>query len=143
MLKTLATLATTGAALAGSLLAAAPAQAQPWGGYGYGYGYDRQAVDGVCSGQRGQMLESRLQREVWEGDIDRRTAADLHWRIDRLQDRERHECREGDFREARDIARQYANLQSVIERESGSGWRYRSRGWNDRGWGGGYGYRGW
>lgn len=134
---------TAGLVLGAALLAGGAAQAQSWGnydrGYGNGYGYqrdwreqrdiDRTLVESTCSGQRGQAIEARLQREVWEGDIDRRTAARLQWEIDRLQDRERHECRERDFREARDIGKQYVRIRALIDQQTGDGYRSRGRGW--------------
>ncbi|MEO0030321.1 MAG: hypothetical protein RIS94_79 [Pseudomonadota bacterium] len=140
---------TTGLVLAASLLAGGAAQAQAWrndGGYGGGYGgygnswearrdYQNRVMDNVCSGQRGFALEQRLRREVSEGDLDPRTAERIHARIDRIQDRERHECREGDYRETRDVAEQYRQIGYWIDRETNDGWRSRGNwGWGRRGW---------
>lgn len=123
-----------GAALAG----AGTASAQSWGGgswggqgYGGGYGYsdswrhpgpgNRNLVAATCSGQRGMQLENRLRYKLSRGRIDFRTARRIDRAIDRLQYREYHECREGDFRAARNIGREYNRIDRWIDFEIGRG----------------------
>jgi hypothetical protein len=142
---------TTALVLAGTVATAGAASAQSWGydrDYGRGYGrswqdqrqIDRYLVESTCSGQRGQALEARLWREYREGDISRADAQRIQYSIDRLQDKERHECRERDFREARDIGKRYIQLRARIDdlaSRRGYGWNngYRGNyGYNGRGW---------
>jgi hypothetical protein len=114
-----------GAALAGT----GTASAQSWGGHGYGGGYgysdswrqpgpgNRNLVAATCSGQRGMQLENRLRFKMSRGRIDPRTARRIDRAIDRLQYREFHECREGDFRAARNIGREYNRIDRWIDAE--------------------------
>jgi hypothetical protein len=139
MLKSLTMTLAVGA----SLLTGAAAQAHEWNTWGRNDGYqrdwrdqrgmDRDLIQSTCSGERGYNLEVRLQREVREGDIDRGSARRIQREIDRLQNKERHECREGDFREVRDISNGYIRLRAWIDRESGDGYRSRPAEWR-RGW---------
>ncbi|WP_353227446.1 histidine kinase [Novosphingobium sp.] len=125
---------------AAGLLAGGGAQAHGWGvqfgvgpAYGrpaWGDGQDwrwRQAGDAVCSGRRAQALEWRLRREVDEGDIDYGTARDIHRSIDRLEDKQRHECDEGDWRAINRIAGRYDDIDGWISTAAG-GRRWRG-GW--------------
>jgi len=118
-----------GAALAG----AGTASAQQWGGNGYGgeWSYSdnwrhrgpggRNLVASTCSGQRGMQLENRLRFKLNRGRIDFRTARRIDRAIDRLQYREFQECREGDFRAARNIGREYNRIDRWIDAEIGRG----------------------
>jgi opacity protein-like surface antigen len=112
--------------LAGSLAVAAPAAAQyypqPYGynGYGYNsYGYGGYGMDGriqaICSGQRGYALERSLRHEESEGEIDPYAAARIHQSIDRLEDQQRHECAEGDWRSIARIGSRYDRISQWIE----------------------------
>lgn len=108
------------------------AQAQSWGVYvgnGPGYGGYRQGWSGgwggddrvmrsVCSGERAYRLEDRLRHEEGEDEIDPRTARRIHRAIDRLEDRQRHECAEGDWRSVRDIAIRYDQIGQWIDGEA-------------------------
>jgi len=146
-MKTFAKVLAAALALGGAVIAVNPASAQDWrGGYGNGYGdsyggyyrspgeqgqIDSYLVETTCSGQRGYQLENRLQQEVDRGQIDRWTAGRIQNAIDRLQNKEQHECSERDFRSARDIGKDYIRIRAWIDQESGN---YRG------GYGGGYGY---
>jgi hypothetical protein len=109
------------------------AQAQSWGGhFGNGESYegpyrhfdqDDGLVRSVCSGSRAYALESRLRHEEDEDEIDEDTARRIHWAIDRLEDRQRHECDEGDFRTIKDISYRYNRIGQWIDREAHGGWR--------------------
>ncbi|WP_296616046.1 histidine kinase [Sphingomonas sp.] len=115
-----------------SLIASGSANAQSWGVYvgtgggypGYQRGYDDE--DGlarfICSGQRAHMLEDRLRHEVAEDEIDGDDADRIHAAIDRLEDRQRHECREGDRRAIGDIAYRYDRIARWIDGEAHRGW---------------------
>jgi hypothetical protein len=110
------------AAAAGTTLSVAtPAAAQYYPqSYGYnGYGYGGYGMDGrvqaVCSGQRGYALESRLRHEEREGEIDPYAADRIHQAIDRLEDQQRHECAEGDWRSIARIGSRYDRLGQWIE----------------------------
>lgn len=109
------------AALSTALAAATPAAAQyypqPYGynGYGYrGYGMDGGA-QAVCSGQRGYALERRLRHEESEGEVDPYAAARIHQAIDRLEDQQRHECAEGDWRSIARIGSRYDRIGQWID----------------------------
>jgi len=109
-------------AAAGTTLAvAAPAAAQfypqPYGFNGYGYGGYKmeRRVESVCSGQRAYALESRLRHEEREGEIDPYAAARIHQAIDRLEDQQRHECAEGDWRSIAAIGSRYDRIGQWIE----------------------------
>lgn len=58
--------------------------------------------------------------------IDPNTVVRIHWSICRLEDRQRHECAEGDSLALRPIAARYDRIDQGIENESHGGWR---RGW--------------
>lgn len=111
------------AAAAGTttLSVATPADAQYYPrSYGYnGYGYGGYGMGGgvqaVCSGQRGYALESRLRHEEREGEIDPYAAGRIHQAIDRLEDQQRHECAEGDWRSIARIGSRYDRLGQWIE----------------------------
>lgn len=118
--------------LGASLVASGSANAQSWGiyvGTGGGYpGYQRGYDDGdglarfICSGQRAHMLEDGLRHEVAEDEIDGDDADRIHTAIDRLEDRQRHECREGDRRAIGDIAYRYDRIARWIDGEAHRGW---------------------
>ncbi|HEV2594313.1 MAG TPA: histidine kinase [Sphingomicrobium sp.] len=117
MRKLLICIAAAGTALA----VAAPAEAQfypqPFGFSGYGYrgnGMEGQ-VQAVCSGQRGYALENRLRHEQREGEMDPYAAARIHQAIDRLEDQQRHECAEGDWRSIARIGSRYDRIGQWIE----------------------------
>lgn len=115
-----------------SLIASGSANAQSWGiyvGTGGGYpayqrGYDDEdsLARFICSGQRAHMLEDRLRHEVAEDEIDDDDADRIHAAIDRLEDRQRHECREGDRRAIGDIAYRYDRIARWIDGEAHRGW---------------------
>jgi len=81
------------------------------------------AIRAVCSGERAGRLEGRIRHEEAEGELDPRTAARIHDAIDRLEDRSRDECEEGDRRSIWRIAQQYDQIQGWIESEAHAGWR--------------------
>lgn len=117
MRKLLISIAAAGAAVA----IATPATAQYYPQqYGYnGYGYGRYGVEGgaqaICSGQRGYALESRLRHEESEGEIDPYAASRIHQAIDRLEDQQRHECAEGDWRSIARIGSRYDRIGQWID----------------------------
>lgn len=121
-------------ALAAGLFAGTTAHAQSWGVYvgnGGEPGYYRDRGDdglarAVCSGERAHRLEARLNHEVDEDEIDGDDADRIHSAIDRLEDRERHECAEGDRRAIRDIAFRYDRIGRWIDTEAHS---YERQGW--------------
>ncbi|MCW1381307.1 hypothetical protein OLX02_00580 [Novosphingobium sp. KCTC 2891] len=88
-------------------------------------------VERTCNGRFAAVLENRVQREASEGDIDRDTAWRMHREIDRLEDKGRHECSEGDWRAARGIGENYMRISRWIDSEAG-----RPQRWDDdrRGW---------
>jgi len=128
---------TAAIALGSALTMTATASAHEWrGGYNSGWNgggwnggwrspreqgqIDGYLVDSTCSGQRGYMVENRLRSEVYRGTIDRRTARRIQDAIDDLQDQERHECGERDFRSAREIGKEYIRIRAWIDRETGN-----------------------
>jgi hypothetical protein len=122
MRKLLIYIAAAGATLAVAAPAAAQYYPQSYGynGYGYGgYGYGSYGVDGrvqtICSGQRGYALESRLRHEEREGEIDPYAAGRIHQAIDRLEDQQRRECAEGDWRSIARISSRYDRIGQWIE----------------------------
>lgn len=114
------------AALGAAAFISSPAGAQPWGAYvggGGGYYHPRSywmdnLVQSVCSGQRAHTLESRLRHEESEGEIDPYSAARLHQSIDRLENQQRHECAEGDWRSIARIGSGYDRIGQRIEAEA-------------------------
>lgn len=119
--------------LGASLIASGSANAQSWSAYvGTGGGYPRYYRDHddnddglarvICSGQRAHMLEDRLRHEVAEDEIDDDDADRIHGAIDRLEDRQRHECREGDRRAIGDIADRYDRIARWIDSEAHRSW---------------------
>lgn len=118
--------------MAAGMIAAGPASAQSWGifvgtGGGYprydsGYDEDDRLARVICSGQRAHMLEDRLRHEVDENEIDDDDADRIHSAIDRLEDRQRHECREGDRRAIIAIASRYDRIGQWIDSEAHRGW---------------------
>lgn len=124
------TIMTAGALAVAALATATAAQAQSWGvwmgsqpHYGYRGGGDW-AMRSVCSGDRARGLEGRLRHEERDGDIDPRTADRIHDAIDRLEDRSRNECAEGDRGAIWNIAQRYDRIQGWIENEAhGDGYR--------------------
>lgn len=117
MRKLILCVAAAGAALAAATPAGAQYYPRPYGynGYGYGgYGMDG-GVQAVCSGQRGYALENRLRHELSEGEIDPYAAGRIHQAIDRLEDQQRHECAEGDWRSIARIGSRYDRIGQWIE----------------------------
>ena len=130
-MKTITKALTTALVLGSAISLAGCANAHDWRGPAVGYGGGWNGPDGyaersdylvgsTCSGQRGDALEYRLRVGVERGRIDRGAAWRLQNAIDRLQYREEHECREGDYRAARDIGREYNRISALIGRETGS-----------------------
>ncbi|MGZ2876751.1 hypothetical protein AAEQ99_28875, partial [Pseudomonas aeruginosa] len=76
----------------------------------------------VCSGARAHWLEERLRHEVDEQEIGRFDAVRIHRAIDALEDRQRHECAEGDRRSVYDIAQRYNGIGQWIDREAHGGY---------------------
>ncbi|MBU6266731.1 MAG: histidine kinase [Sphingomonadales bacterium] len=119
---------------AGALASASAAQAQEWSiqfgsrpVYGYGQrGGGEWAFRAVCSGERARGLEGRLRHEEDEGEIDPGTADRMHEAIDRLEDRSRNECEEGDRRSIAGIAQRFDRIQAWMNNEAHGGWQ---RGW--------------
>jgi hypothetical protein len=125
------------------ILAAQPVLAQSWGGDrddGYGgynsgnsynsynsYGNGDWRTNAICSGERARNLEQKLNREEQEGEIDSDDASSVHSQIDQLEDRQRNDCENGDWRDVRVIANQYDRLDRWIDNEAhGSGYYNRS-----------------
>ncbi|HET9629601.1 MAG TPA: histidine kinase [Novosphingobium sp.] len=114
---------------AAALTAATSAQAQGWGVWAgsqpqyYGGGGGGWAERAVCSGQRARGLESRLRHEEQEGEIDPGRADRIHDAIDRLEDRSRDECAEGDRHAIWGLARQFDRIQAWLENEAHGDWR--------------------
>lgn len=115
------------AAAGTTLAAAAPAAAQyypqsyGYNGYGYGgyrgyagYGMDTR-VQSVCSGQRAIALENRLRHEQREGEMNPYAAARIHQAIDQLEDQQRRECAEGDWRSIARIGSRFDRIGQWIE----------------------------
>lgn len=127
-------------AIGAGLMMAGSAQAQSWGVYignsapPYAAGWQDDGTERmmrfICSGQRAQGLENRLDHEVDEGDIDPGTANRIHAAIDGLEGRQRHECAEGDVRSVREIGWRYDRIgqwmESAAHGDDGPRWR---RGW--------------
>jgi len=114
---------------AGALASASAAQAQSWGvyigsqpSYGYAARGDDWVVRSVCSGERARGLEGRLRHEQDEGEIDPGTADRMHDAIDRLEDRSRNECEEGDRRAIYGISQRFDRIQGWMENEAHGGW---------------------
>lgn len=109
-------------AAAGTTLAVAtPANAQyypqphRYNGYGYGGYAPNGGFQAVCSGQRGYALENRLRHELSEGEIDPYVAGRIHQAIDRVEDQQRHECAEGDWRSIARIGGRYDRIGQWLE----------------------------
>jgi hypothetical protein len=115
--------AAAGAALAVTAPAGAQYYPQPYGYSGYGYGgYGGYGGFGmgvgaqaICSGQRARALEGRLGHEMRESELDPYTASRIHQSIDRLEDQQRHECAEGDWRSIARIGARYDRIGQWIE----------------------------
>ena len=123
-----------------ALLSGGAASAQGWwpaygnSGYGYNSGYaygggyydrdDDRSARTICSGQRAHGLEARLRHERDEGEIDGDAARRIHATIDRLEDRQRHECAEGDDRAIAAISDRYDRIEQWIGAEAHGGWGY-------------------
>ncbi|MFC3173865.1 histidine kinase [Novosphingobium bradum] len=115
------------AVAAGALMTATAGQAQSWGVWlGSGPGGGDWAMRSVCSGERARGLEGRLRHEQREGEIDPDTAERIHDAIDRLEDRSRDECDEGDRRAIWSIAQRFDRIQGWMDGAAHGGWR---RGW--------------
>lgn len=135
------TLTAAALALCGTVLSAGTASAQPWNHAGYGSGYggyggyggyrsnyrdpreeaarDQYLVDTTCSGRRAYSLQTRLQTEVEQGQINNWTARRIQSAINDLQARERYECRARNYYSARDIGKAYVRLRGWLDIESG------------------------
>lgn len=114
MRKIFLCVATACAALAVAVPAGAQYYPQPYGYNGYGYGMGG-GVQAICSGQRARALESRLGHEMREGELDPYAAGRIHQAIDRLEDQQRHECAEGDWRSIARIGGRYDRISQWIE----------------------------
>ena len=118
--------------LAAGVMVSTAANAQSWGVYvgnspGY-YGYNRQGdwddgVNAVCSGQQARALEARLRHEYDENEISGWDAARINRQIDRLERKQVHECREGDWRALRNISYQYSQIGQWIDQQAHGRWR--------------------
>ncbi|WP_295525498.1 hypothetical protein [Novosphingobium sp. Chol11] len=106
-----------------------------YGGYGFRgdvIGGDRWGqragylVQSTCSGERGLQVQRRLNREIRFGNLDRWNARRIQNDIDRLRFQEARECRQGDFRSARRIGREYSRIDARIDSVSG----HLDRGWH-------------
>lgn len=132
------------AALGGLAAAATPATAQvSWGArvdigtprpaayYGYDRGYRGDAMRyTICSGARAHQLEDRLRHEVREGDIDGWQARRIHQAIDRNERDQRYACsNRGDWDDLRDLASRYNRIEGWIENAEHGARRYTRRGW--------------
>ena len=116
------------------LVTSGSAYAQSWGVYvGTGGGYPRYYRDDddddrlaqfICSGQRAHGLEDRLRHEVDEDEIDPGEADRIHGAIDNLEDRQRHECAEGDRRAIYGIASRYDRIGQWIDSEAHGRWHW-------------------
>ena len=143
-MKTMTKVLTAALALGGAMTMSGCANAHDWRGPGYGPGYgyaqphgggwdgaarNRAAfndyvVDTTCSGQRGFTLEHHLRFQMNRGLIDGWTGQRIQNAINRLQWRERHECREGDYRAAGRIGREYMRIGQWIEKSAAANaWR--------------------
>jgi hypothetical protein len=120
------------------LMAAGTAQAQSWGIYlgnsappptyaaHWRPDHGARTMDFICSGQRAHVLEERLRHEVDEDEIDDDTADRMHEAIDRLENRQRQECAEGDWRSVREIGGRYDRIGQWMDAAAhGQGWRPR------------------
>jgi hypothetical protein len=124
--------------IAGALGAtSAVAQDRYGNGYGSGYqhydrddrGYNRD-VRGACQDNRGNRLEQRINQEARAGDIDWRTARELHAMVDRTQDLQRRYCSYGinyggarATNGAREIDRRYDQIAQRLHWGDNDGWR--------------------
>lgn len=131
---------TAALALGGALAMSGCANAHDWRGPGYGYAqphgggwngaaqsraaFNDYVVDTTCSGQRGYTLEHHLRFQMNRGLIDGWTGQRIQNAINRLQWRERHECREGDYRAAGRIGREYMRIGQWIDKSAAlTAWR--------------------
>lgn len=127
-------------ALGGAMTISGCANAHDWHGPGYGYahphgsgwngagpsgaGFNHHVVETTCSGQRGFTLERNLRVQMDRGLIDGWTGQRIQNAINRLQWRERHECREGDYRAASRIGREYMRIDQWIDKTAAhNAWR--------------------
>ncbi|GEN99103.1 hypothetical protein NSE01_09360 [Novosphingobium sediminis] len=119
-MKTMTKVFAAALALGGAATSTGTASAHDWRGNGWGYsqqygGGDRGNFGGACSGQRGYQLERELRFKTSRGLIDYRTAQRIQRDIDKLQWKEQHECREGDWRAVGKIQRDYARIDHWID----------------------------
>jgi hypothetical protein len=121
-------------ALGGAMTISGCANAHDWHGPGHGYaqphgggwngagpsraGFNHHVVETTCSGQRGFTLERNLRVQMNRGLIDGWTGQRIQNAINRLQWRERHECREGDYRAASRIGREYTRIGQWIDKSA-------------------------
>ncbi|MGZ3172069.1 MAG: histidine kinase [Croceibacterium sp.] len=116
--------------LGAGLMAAPAAHAQSWGVYvGNAPGYDRygrgdwqRGDGGVCSGQRAHALEAKLRHEYRENEISDWEATRMQRQIDRLEQKQYRECREGDWRAVQRISFQFDQIDRWIEQRAHGGW---------------------
>ena len=139
---------TTALAAAGIAAAAGTAQAQAWdgndgynryGGYDRGGGYynryrdpyetDQRLISTTCSGERGANMQNRLDMAMRDRAISPDDARRIGSQIDRLRQREAHECNEGDWGSARSIGRDYVRLRAYMDSVTGYQPRWGGRGW--------------
>ncbi len=128
-MKTMTKVLATALALGSAVTLGGSASAHDWRGNGYGYGYAQPGgggwqgyPGGTCSGQRGYGLERELRFKTSRGLIDYRTAQRIQRDIDRLQWKEQHECREGDWRAVGKINRDYDRIDHWIDEAAGRRW---------------------
>lgn len=121
-MKTMTKVLCTALALGSAATITGTASAHDWrGGNGWGYaqpyggGWQNGGGGGVCSGQRGYQLENELRFKTSRGLIDYRTAQRIQRDIDKLQWKEQHECREGDWRAVGKINRDYDRIDHWID----------------------------
>lgn len=122
-MKTMTKILAAALALGSAATITGTASAHDWRGGGWGYtqpyggGWrgDRGDFGGTCSGQRGYGLERQLRWKTSRGQIDYRTAQRIQRDIDRLQWKEQHECREGDWRAVGKINRDYDRIDRWID----------------------------
>jgi hypothetical protein len=123
--------------IAGTLCATS-AVAQDRYGYGNGYGYrdnyqqyDRGDYRGydrgqanACGGDRGVRLEQRIDNQARRGDIDWRTARQLHAMVDRTENLQRRYCSYGmNYSGAREVDRRYDQIEARLRVDDRDGWR--------------------
>jgi hypothetical protein len=124
-------------------LGATSAVAQDRYGYGNGYrdggyqqfdrdyrgydhdsrGYERGGLN-VCVGGRGDRLDQRINNQARRGELDWRTARQLHAMVDRATDLQRRYCGYGmNSDRAREIDRRFDQVERRLRQEAYDDWR--------------------